>query len=262
MSELHQIEPTPDLTAADPLAADQPAADPPAADSPDSSQNSSLEDTSATQGSLVAPFYPAPFIPADPRRFYADLDERSPSVNYNPELLHSITLLCDSLHIHPRELPHRLESILNSDNGSIESEDTILSPLKDRYKPYCQSTLKTTERERSQTYPLDDVTERLNSEFLPSEELYLPMGRSIAENQYITIKNNKEKTISMMEQAVMNPQLQKVQDVAHSLQTAINNSDEISSQEYAKQLAAQNVIVTIEVKLKQQSLADKDNEFK
>ena len=78
------------------------------ASSPDLSDDYEAYDTYDT---LPAPFDPAPYYPEgftveDEERFQSSVDE----LKENKALK---SFLCDSLHIHPNELPQTLESLLN-----------------------------------------------------------------------------------------------------------------------------------------------------
>ena len=79
--------------------------------------------------SIQAPFEPAPYVPwgysrLDSVKSIIDTENKArEKAQVNPR---EINELCDSLHIHPRELPRRLASILNSIGSELDSDNQRL----------------------------------------------------------------------------------------------------------------------------------------
>ena len=224
-------------------------------DSTSSDENSPVNKNkeSPDHFSLTPPFDPAPFIPAD---WVPPTQGKGGNSVYNQShdsaVLRSITNLCDSLHIHPNELPQTLGSILKSARINSEGHDSgqTVSPVN---VPDRKTVLK--------KCPKDESVERLNSEFLQTEELYIPMGFAAVDNKKTYQKVEEDKT-NMAQQRQNNPRMHLPQEAAQLLQTAINNNDAGHAQEYAKQLADDNnVTVTIDVKLRTQIPNERDKEF-
>lgn len=215
--------------------------------------------------SLTPPFDPAPYIPDGD---FFDDKESLKSASNDSGVLESINHLCDSLHIHPNELPQTLSSILRS--ATYYSDDTEeIHPGTLKHKSEFGSHLnQPSVKHRWHKGRQSVIQERLNSEFIPSEERYIPMGYAAVTAQKTDsrgekeIESKEEKETIMANQSQQNQRLQKAQELAQLLQTSINNSDPIHAQEYANQLASQNVIVAVDVKLKTQSPAERDKEFK
>ena len=166
--------------------------------------------------SLEAPFDPAPFMPwtdvGDELKTISESHTENKSVEDNYVKPGDISNLCDSLHIHPKELPRRLASILNS-IGSLSS----------------------------------DNDQRLDSQRLISEELYMQMG--------------VEK--KMAAPSSPSARLQEAMKTAKSLQKAINEGHQRLAEMNAVKLAADaNIMVTIEVKERVSQQEDRDPVFR
>ena len=167
-----------------------------------------------------APFDPAPYVPlTDAGEEFnnpiSEGDTENKTVEENYIKPSEISEHCDSLHIHPKELPRRLASILNS-IGSISSDT-------------------------------DPDNQRLDSQHLISEEVYMQMG---VERKMTTPSSPSAR-------------LQEAMKTAKSLQKAINEGDQQLAVMNAVKLAADiNVTVTIEVKEKTSQLEDRDPVFR
>ena len=167
-----------------------------------------------------APFSPAPYVPwTDAGEEFnnpiSERDTENKTVEENDIKPSEISELSDSLHIHPKELPRRLASILNS-IGSISSDT-------------------------------DPDNQRLDSQHLISEELYMQMG---VERK-------------MTAPSSPSARLQEAMKTAKSLQKAINEGDQQLAVMNAVKLAADtNVTVTIEVKEKTSQMEDQDPVFR
>ena len=169
--------------------------------------------------SLEAPFDPAPFVPwtdvGEELKTISESYTENKSVEDNYVKLGDISALCDSLHIHPKELPRRLASILNSIRSI--SSDT------------------------------DQINQRLDSQHLISEELYMQMG---VEKKMATPSSPSAR-------------LQEAMKTAKILQKAINEGAQQLAGENAVKLAADaNIMVTIEVKEKVSQQEDRDPVFR
>lgn len=166
--------------------------------------------------SIQAPFDPAPF---EPWTFAQDFNTTTSftgigdkSVTESGIKPRELSDLCDSLHLHPKELPKRLASILNS-LGSDTDRDN----------------------------------QRLDSQHLISEELYIQMG--------------VEK--KMLAPSSPSAVLQEAMKIARSLQTAINEGDQqIAIMNAARLAAIPNITVTVDVKEKSSQQEEKDPLFR
>ena len=169
---------------------------------------------------LEAPFDPAPYVPWTNagEEFDNAISEsytEKKTVDESYVKPSEISNICDSLHIHPKELPRRLTSILNS-IGSINSDT-------------------------------DPFNQRLDSQRLISEELYMQMGVE------------KKMTAPSSPSA----RLQEAMKTAKSLQKAINEGDQQLAVMNAVKLAADtSITVTIEVKEKASQQEDRDPVFR
>ena len=169
---------------------------------------------------LEAPFDPAPYVPwtnagEEFNKAISESYTENKTVAENNVKPSEISNICDSLHIHPKELPRRLTSILNS-IGSINSDT-------------------------------DPFNQRLDSQRLISEELYMQMGVE------------KKMTAPSSPSA----RLQEAMKTAKSLQKAINEGDQQLAVMNAVKLAADtNITVTIEVKEKASQQEDRDPVFR
>ncbi|KAH3772946.1 hypothetical protein DPMN_174293 [Dreissena polymorpha] len=151
----------------------------------------------------------------------------------------TIDKLCDSLHIHPKELPERLQSILKSIDKSIDSGDTSveLQPRKNIFdNTYIDLSKFSAKKEE------DD-----NNNDKSMDKTYMSMR---------SIKREPEREMTMDEDA---KKLKKGQDIAKLLQAAILDRDEKLAEDYARLLCRERVAVTVDVKL---NLPDeKEKEF-
>lgn len=194
-----------------------------------------------TQEDLVAPFDLAPYFPGG---FTAEEEERLQSTVEDLKDNEALkSLLCDSLHIHPNELPQTLESILRS----AVSGETFRSIFHSNYSQGSVIKRPDLKDEKSN----GELTEERESS---EEEVYLPMG----------VTNPAKTEVQKMAESSKPPtKLQQAQKTAELLQTAINNSEVQRAQEYAKYLAEEPVSVTIDVKMKEDTPTDDRNkEFK
>lgn len=223
-------------------------------------ENPSVGEDEKGEISLAPPFDPAPYeIFAQEAQAKVETKEDNPTEHI---VTKSINLLCDSLHIHPNELPQTLESLLKSTTLSETIRSREATPKLESRK----SAKKDTELSDSDGEALkpNDDSERLNSEHLASEDLYVPMRLVTrpADETEITEESESLKG-EMSSLAGPNPALKKAEEIAHGLEAAINNSDLVKAQEYAKELTLQNVTCRVtDLKLKEQSPSDKENEFR
>ncbi|KAL4234057.1 hypothetical protein ACF0H5_005711 [Mactra antiquata] len=212
------------------------------------------------------PFEPASFFTFDyegKEKTEAKEDSVEDSTDANKN-----TIFCDSLHIHPNELPQTLESLKKS---YLLSQS---GPLK-KATPDSKSSSSVGEESLG-----DDKKEFLNSDQLPSSERYLPMEiapDTVEETgsyvKFADVKREKTKqsmlqTISerrsqskMANQSRCDPQLKTAEELAHSLEAAINNNEVVKAQDFAKKLSLYGVTCRIDVKLKPHNPDDKDKEF-
>lgn len=230
-------------------------------ESPACSEDSSSEETEKAvfEGSLAPPFDPAPYCldeVKDSRNEHdKDFKQGETSAIFEKRAV-NIDELCDSLNIHPDELPQTLQSILRSIQGhnSVENLYSDELQLRGRGPPIINRYSAPAKVEDSGEWGL-------KSEFLPTEELYIPMGQFDIERQKIKQKEESSKDKSMAEKMKLSPTVQKPQILAQMLQTAISSGEGEKAVEYARQLAMMKVTVMIEVQGKQQSPAEKDKEF-
>jgi len=185
--------------------------------------------------------------PFDPAPFSLSFSEYRPNLQSLPESEHgeptskrtSHESLTDSLNIHNSELPQSLRTVLRS----IYKTDSVESETRSNSGSRSGSNRPSPERRYEVL-----AEEVLNSEFLPTEKLYLPMGMLTRE--------------TMEEKASPNPLKEEAEKVAQLLQTAINDKEVLHAQDYAKQLTLKNVNVTIGVKLKSPEVEEKHREFR
>ena len=176
---------------------------------------------------IQAPFDPAPYVPwpyfrQNTLESIANIKTSTDEVRLGPS---EIDELCDSLHIHPKELPRRLASILNSIGSEINTGDQRL-----------ESNRKISE------------DQRLDSERQLSEDLYMQMG--------------VEKKMSVPP-VQLSAKLQEALKLCKCLQTAINDGDQEAAVMCAVKLAADsNLLVTIDVKEKVSVPEERELQFR
>lgn len=191
-----------------------------------------------------APYYPEGFTEEDEERLHSSVEELKES-----KALQSF--LCDSLHIHPNELPQTLESILKSAIYTVSGETLLSSYRPIKYIPTNSRVIK---RDKSENETSESSNTTLTSGRYISEEDYLPMtGLQTPE---IKEENTMAETIKP------NTKLKHVQELGALLQTAINDSDIQRAQELAKTLALEPVTVSVDVNLKPNTPDDKNKEFR
>ena len=177
---------------------------------------------------IQAPFDPAPYVPwpyfrQNTLESIANIKTPTDEVRLGPS---EIDELCDSLHIHPKELPRRLASILNSIGSEINSGD-----------------------HRLESNGKISVDQRLDSEHQLSEDLYMQMG--------------VEKKMSVPPPVQLSAKLQEALKLGKCLQTAINDGDQEAAVMCAVKLAADsNLLVTIDVKEKVSVPEERELQFR
>ena len=214
---------------------------------------------------MEPPFSPAPFETAFTntirvlKKFSSEIArQESKSPNPYKALLKDISAQCDSLHIHPNELPQTLESLLNSIRAHSNELDYT------NFDPSSVDTLKESDNSEGSENPSDNTKDSGNhkhkkfvsvtnlcilSENIPTEERYLPMGADIKED--------------MAKERIDNPKLKKAKELGELLASAINDKDQVRAGEYAMQLARDNMVkVKVNVDLKGGANEDVDKEFK
>lgn len=155
------------------------------------------------------------------------------------------SFLCDSLHIHPEELPQTLESILKSAITTVSGDTTLQSIRFPKYVPNARGVIK---RDTSKSKN-DEVDNAADEKLISTDEDYIPMTPKTEEPR-------------MTDTAKPSGKLQQVQEVAELLQTAINNNDVEGAQKFAKALAEDQVDVKIEAKLKPVPQDERNKEFR
>ena len=203
-----------------PTSDEAPVVQPPAFINSEGPTNSAIPD-------IQAPFDPAPYVPwpyfrQNTLESIANIKTSTDEVRLGPS---EIDELCDSLHIHPKELPRRLASILNSIGSEINTGDQRL-----------ESNRKISE------------DQRLDSERQLSEDLYMQMG--------------VEKKMSVPP-VQLSAKLQEALKLGKCLQTAINDGDQEAAVMCAVKLAADsNLLVTIDVKEKVSVPEERELQFR
>ncbi|XP_052816641.1 ranBP-type and C3HC4-type zinc finger-containing protein 1-like isoform X2 [Mya arenaria] len=178
----------------------------------------------------------------------------------NSSVLTNISNLCDSLHIHPNELPQTLESILKS-AAEITLSGNICDINEDKSAPEKDNCTDGGKESNFPTYfslgqfksDIEDHDKHGPSPIKPKlNSTYFPMG--VVKRSSPEIRERK-----MSDSSKPSLKLKKCQETAKLLQTAINSSDVQHAQEYAKQLAVEKVEVDIDVKLKENK--EEENQF-
>lgn len=211
----------------------------------------------------LAPFYTG-------NDSFSSTIKRTETISRDFDQVHkSITELCDSLHIHPKELPQRLDSILKSEEWDYTLSGNIVNIDCEDKPKVCKPSSNNTEGERfDSTYLYLGNFKR--EVVVPSAQKkdvdcwedngsdYYPMGMIKRPDSAMT--KESEMATGVDDPTKVSPKLKQSQETGKLLQLAINNRDREQAQLYAGQLADDNVEVNIQVKLHEEHVAQ-EQEF-
>jgi len=211
----------------------------------------------------LAPFYTG-------NDSFSSTIKRTETISRDFDQVHkSITELCDSLHIHPKELPQRLDSILKSEEWDYTLSGNIVNIDCEDKPKVCKPSSNNTEGERFDSTYLylgnfkrevvvpsahkkdGDRWENVDSDYYPMGMIKRPDSAMTKESEMATGANDPTK---------VSPKLKQSQETGKLLQLAINSHDREQAQLYAGQLADDHVEVNIQVKVHEEHVAQ-EQEF-